>query len=285
MFWGPPLLKCSKPLTRDILSEDPSERRDLRALCRMESEWYRNVRAYERAFAYTPEREVGLLLEVLRLHGRQPGALLLEPMAGTGRLLLPLQDAGYRVVGIDASQPMLRSAQARGLKELIRADVARFALAEVFDGAFCLIDSFRYLLSYRAALDFLSNVALALRPGSPMVLELELESRESVPVESWTIQDAEGRVRATIRSHGHAGPGLQWMDSRVEMESRSGTEVVQSRARQKIWSPVEFLSLLDAAEAFEVHGIYRRGQPLHRGLEGIPPRGGPIIVVLTRIAP
>jgi SAM-dependent methyltransferase len=248
----------------------------------MESLWYQDVRAYDRAFAFEPEREVALLLEVLKLHGRSPPAKILEPMAGTGRLLHPLQKLGYRVLALDSSLPMLLGARKRGVDQLVKAEASRFALAPEFSGAFCLIDSFRYLLSFEAALDFLNCVGHSLRLGSPFVLELELASRDPVPEETWTTQDKGGRIRTTIRSHGNAGPGLQWMDSRVEMEEPAGPSVVNSRARQKIWSPVEFLNLLDAAELFEVFGIYRRGQSLERGLQGVPPRGGPVIVVLTR---
>src|SRR5260370_38716639 len=38
---------------------------------------------------------------------------VLEPMSGSGRMLVPLLDAGIRVHGVDVSEPMLASCAAR----------------------------------------------------------------------------------------------------------------------------------------------------------------------------
>lgn len=251
----------------------------------MGTDWYEQAETYDRAFAYAPEREIDLLAAILSAHGAAPPDWIFEPMAGTGRLLQPLAERGFRVAGLDRSQSMLLRARKRGLRLLIRGDASRFALERRFRGAFCLIDSFRYLLTDDAARGFFDSVGACLIEGSPLAIELELAGKGPVPDETWTLTQGGSRVRATIRSRGHAGPMLQWMESRVEIEDEAGRRVLDSRRPQRIWTPPAFLELLNGLSGYEVFGIYRRGQSLENPLEGLPRNGGPIIVVLTRTGP
>jgi SAM-dependent methyltransferase len=72
---------------------------------------------------------------------REHGSPVLEVACGTGRVTIPLARAGFRTVGLDHSEPMLRRARAKIEREpvavrkrmtLHHADMRRFELGERF---------------------------------------------------------------------------------------------------------------------------------------------------------
>lgn len=143
------------------------------------ADWYDEPRYYDIAFAGESRAEASFLEAVLARHGRSGARALLEPACGSGRLLRELVRRGYRVTGFDANEAMVRYARARLSRWPRRAQVLpgrleRFALAERFDLAFCLVSTFRYLLSEADACSHLKSVHDALRPGGLYVLGLLL---------------------------------------------------------------------------------------------------------------
>jgi SAM-dependent methyltransferase len=69
------------------------------------------------------------------------GATVLEPGVGTGRIALPLTDAGCRVVGVDLSADMLRALAGREQDKLalVRGDVTALPFCDdAFDAAVCV---------------------------------------------------------------------------------------------------------------------------------------------------
>lgn len=90
------------------------------------------------------DRELAFYLE----HVAATGGPVLELACGTGRLTLPIADAGFDTVGIDISDAMLRTAQARSKRRarqplFVQGDVRDFSLARSFatilypDSAMC----------------------------------------------------------------------------------------------------------------------------------------------------
>lgn len=250
--------------------------------------WYDEARAYDFVFSFDPERELRFLDTVFRRAGLGPSARVLEAMCGSGRLLPGLAARGYRVFGFDLSSAMLALARPRcgpGIP-LFRADAAHFdSAAASLDAVFCLVDSFRYLLSLVDADRFAATVAQALRPGGVFVLGLELASALPSAPESWSVTRDGRTATATIRSHGRAGPELEWMDAEVVLRhEETGTvlERVTSRLRQRRWTPEAFVRWLDALTAFGVESLHWRDHDPDRRLDALPRGGGPVIVVLRR---
>lgn len=69
------------------------------------------------------------------------GATVLEPGVGTGRIALPLTDAGCRVVGVDLSADMLRALAGREQDKLalVRGDITALPFRDdAFDAAICV---------------------------------------------------------------------------------------------------------------------------------------------------
>src|SRR5579863_1653723 len=80
---------------------------------------------------------------------RRTGGPILEVAAGTGRVLLPLARAGFSIVGVDLSGPMLEVARAKVARarlsapvELIQADALDLDLGRRFKLALVALNSF-----------------------------------------------------------------------------------------------------------------------------------------------
>lgn len=108
------------------------------------------------------------------------GSAGLELGCGTGRVLLPLAQAGFTVTGIDGSPALLalarRKAQAAGLAErieLVQADMRHFRLPrQGFDFAFAVSNTLMHLTTQADQLAALKTAARHLRPGGVLLLDL-----------------------------------------------------------------------------------------------------------------
>jgi ubiquinone/menaquinone biosynthesis C-methylase UbiE len=84
---------------------------------------------YDQDYNFTGD--IGFYLE----HAQNFGSPILELACGTGRVLPPLAEAGYKIYGVDISEYMLaicrRKVEEMGLQgrvRLVQADMARFKL-------------------------------------------------------------------------------------------------------------------------------------------------------------
>ncbi|MFM7427455.1 MAG: class I SAM-dependent methyltransferase [Elainella sp.] len=111
-------------------------------------------------------------------HLSQTGGRILEAMVGTGRLLIPLLEAGLNVEGIDSSPDMLaacrRNCAARGLSPVLYAGaVETLAVPGKFSAIVVSFGSFM-LLNRTAAIQTLQTFAQHLEPGGRLFIDLEL---------------------------------------------------------------------------------------------------------------
>jgi SAM-dependent methyltransferase len=117
---------------------------------------------------------------------------VLELGVGSGRVALPLAQAGFEVVGIDTSASMLERArlnlkQAGSLKgslELVQADMTRFELGRRFGMVFIAASTFQHLISTEEQEACLRRVAQHLQPDG--VFAMSVRSPASV---SWDASD------------------------------------------------------------------------------------------------
>lgn len=110
---------------------------------------------------------------------RRTGGPLLEAMCGSGRVLIPLMQAGYQVTGIDSSAEMIQIARDElALLGSVRAiNLAVGDICENIPGgpyalAIVALNSFMHLTSTSAQLSALTNLHAALRPGALLALDL-----------------------------------------------------------------------------------------------------------------
>lgn len=107
---------------------------------------------------------------------KRTGGPILEAMCGTGRVLLPLAQAGHTVVGLDIAPTMIERAQAKlaafPLARTVVGDVRDFALPERFALAFIAMNSFMHLPTPDDQFEALEQVRAHLRPDGLLILDL-----------------------------------------------------------------------------------------------------------------
>lgn len=103
--------------------------------------------------------------------------LLLEPMCGSGRLLLPLMQLGYLIHGIDRSPYMLRSCRERAAKLdlnpiLHQGNVEDYPLDQKYTGVIIPYGSFQLFNPRENACRVLEKFKQLLLPGGKLVIDL-----------------------------------------------------------------------------------------------------------------
>ncbi len=131
------------------------------------------IRAYEPLLDEESTRAEAV--GAVTLAGVEPGAEILDCPCGYGRHALVLADMGYRVTGVDISEPQLGEARRRRgsetQPELTLADYRELPFA---DGAFdCVLNLFTSLGYWGRENDVraLSEFRRVLRPDAPLILE------------------------------------------------------------------------------------------------------------------
>ena len=109
------------------------------------------------------------------------GGRVLELACGSGRLLVPLAEAGNSVVGLDSSRPMLARAEGRlrragpevaARTSLVEGDMRAFELGERFDLVIIAVRSFAHVQSRLDQQAVLRASARQLRPGGLLAVDL-----------------------------------------------------------------------------------------------------------------
>ncbi len=110
----------------------------------------------------------------------QCGPPILELACGTGRLLIPISQAGYKIYGVDISKGMLSLCQDKinklnlnDLVSLISANMSSFNLSEKnFSLVFIAVRSFTHLFTQEDQLSCLRKVYEHLRPGGLFIINV-----------------------------------------------------------------------------------------------------------------
>ena len=134
---------------------------------------------------------------------RREGEPILEVGCGTGRVLVFLAQAGFRVTGVDNSKAFLEIAQrklAGPLKKrsrLVQADVRQLALEEEFSLAIVALNTFGHLTSMDDQLAALERIHHHLKIGGLLILDLAnpygiLNGSDNALVLVWVRPTADG---------------------------------------------------------------------------------------------
>ncbi len=117
--------------------------------------------------------EVDFLIERLEL---EPGARILDLACGHGRHAVELAAMGFRVTGLDISEPSLAIARERAAErgvelELVRLDMSELRADSEFGAAFNFSSAFGYLPREQDDQEVLARVARALVPGGQFLID------------------------------------------------------------------------------------------------------------------
>ncbi len=115
------------------------------------------------------------IVAILRKNGIGEGALLCDLACGTGQMTRRLSDAGYDVIGVDASVEMLDVARQNGGEGILYLlqDVRSFELYGTVRAVTCVCDSLNYLLTREDLVRTFALVANYLEPGGIFVFDMK----------------------------------------------------------------------------------------------------------------
>jgi SAM-dependent methyltransferase len=173
--------------------------------------WYDYPRYYDIVFGPDTAWEADFLERVMGRHGKaglKGRKRVLEPACGTGRMVIEMGRRGYEGVGFDCNEAMVRYGARRvsRFKELpvsvVTGRMEGFRVAGKFDAAFCLLSTFKYLLSEEDALACLRGVSGALKPGGVFVMGLHLTDygRRRPEHERWVGESRDVKVACNTRT-------------------------------------------------------------------------------------
>lgn len=245
----------------------------------MTGEWWREFFDDDYALLYgatlTPERTEAEVAGVAALLALPEGARLLDLCCGDGRHAVALHRRGFRVVGVDASAPLLARARRRAasvlggnapesdapdLPSFVRADARALPLRQAFNAATLLFTSIGYG-SDDDSLAMLRAARAALVPGGQLVVECAhrddlVRRRGDAERETETLDV--GGVRVTTERRFDALLGVE--HATFTFARPGGEAPVEKRFRHRVFTPGELLALLRVAgfTRLDVYGDYDR---------------------------
>ena len=183
-------------------------------------------------------------IDLLVMLANAVGDPILEMGCGSGRILLPLADAGFRVVGLDSSPTMLDRARARLSETNAESKVtlhpgdmedATLAPGGPFGMVIFSLNSLMHLYTQESQVTALRNAYRALDPRGQLVIDIAnpgpdyLSSLAAAPTLEWSSQLADGSAvdKWTHRKIRHVDQVIEttiWYDT-------ASTEGVLSRLR------------------------------------------------------
>jgi SAM-dependent methyltransferase len=124
-------------------------------------------------------------------YARQCGSPVLELACGTGRVLIPMAEAGFEVAGLDLNEHMLdrcrHKVAERGLGDRVQlhlADMAAYALPRTdFRLAYIPVRSFMHLNTQAEQIACLERTYAHLRPGGLLIVDIYAPSYRYLAME------------------------------------------------------------------------------------------------------
>lgn len=206
------------------------------------------------------------------------GGPVLELGSGTGRVAIPIAQAGVSVVGVDSSSEMVKAARAKARKlrlgkdvlSFVKGDMRDISLGRRFPLAIIPFRAFQFMLSPADQFQALATIKEHLAPGGRVVFsifvpDLGLLTRDpSTPLYDREIVNAVTRRRVSVWHHNRYDNFSQVIDACTifeELDER-GEVVQKSYHRYQICYlyrfEVQHLLMAAGYRVLEVYGSFDR---------------------------
>lgn len=221
---------------------------------------------WDLAFSDDTELEAEFVVAAAKKYCDFPATRLYEPGCGGGRLVVELASRGFQVTGVDQSATAVEYARKtladRSLDaEIVVGDMREPLAAAEFDLAYCLVNTFRHLLTEEDARQHLESVYKMLRPRGLYVIGLHLlpPDADEEDEEDWKVETPDVTVH------------MQLVAADCDREQRLETlrfsmtaNVVGTREpichstdyRMRIYEATHVRQLLASVPAFELVDVY-----------------------------
>lgn len=223
---------------------------------------------------YDIDKPAGSLADVPFYLTRLKGVAgpVLEPAVGSGRMLIPLLEAGLEVEGFDASEHMLencrRNCASRGLPAPVRkARFQDFAYDRRFAAIICSVGTFTFVSEFGEALGVLRRLREHLEPGGLLMIDIPVLGAmwtDAHAIRTWTAANGDLlRLENQLVETDHLA---QTSLSHMRYERWRGGRLVESELevmKGRFWGREEFVMALERCGFGEVQvfGNYNRTRP------------------------
>lgn len=160
---------------------------------------------WDLAFSEDTELEAEFIAAAAKKYCNFDAVKLYEPGCGGGRLVVELASKGFHVTGLDQSSAAVEYARktlaARRLtSEIIVGDMREVIADAEFDVAYCLVNTFRHLLTEDDAKQHLQSVAKMLRPGGLYIIGMHLlpPDADEEDEEDWSVKTPKATVHMQL---------------------------------------------------------------------------------------
>lgn len=197
------------------------------------------------------------------------GGRVLEPAVGSGRILIPLMQAGHVVDGTDTSPTMLEvcrsNCEARGIDAvLIEADMSTYVNENAYEAVIVPTGSLMLLDGLEATHHALVSFRRCLKPGGKLIVDIAAPEliAEIGSLRSWRVEDDLWTLTTDhLESDAAKNQTTRWL----RYEQWHGGALMASELqlfRLQWWSVSEFSHVLREAgfANVEVHADYEIGK-------------------------
>lgn len=232
------------------------------------SEVYRYPHYYALGYRWNTEAECDFIEACLKAYGPELAEHLLDIGCGAGRHLRELAKRGYQVTGIDASAEMIAFVEEKGRESRANitaavGDLRRLAVDGSYDAAFCVMDTFRFLLTNEQIITHLRAVANLLNPKGLYLTDFWIPSRWDQignEIHQWEQTEGETTVRVFYLQHPESvDPITQTFEDELVFEVQEAGATKEIRGgptRTRLIMPQEFRALVESSGAFTMLGTY-----------------------------
>lgn len=208
---------------------------------------------FDASFGLFLEHFTDLTIETINSIVPAP-AIVLDVGAGTGRLSIPLVDAGYAVTAVDPSSAMLEQLASRLSGRVVRTVaslIEKFSSSDRFDIAVCVFTVSSYWLTEQQLRSSLRAIYDHLVPGGSLIIDRTSEAAFADTVVETDFVRRDARVTSL-------GANMYRFTENSEVIDHDGTRTVSDSFEIRYWTEEQLLSVADAVGFSQVEDLSDR---------------------------